>query len=329
MLSLFAYLPTICSASGAGFVSAFGDALQIPGISPLPRSSVPPMLFTPDNPFAQIFFRDSPKLRHLGGVLINTFEELEPEAMEALNGNKVTDGLPQVFAVGPLEPCEFEKNLEQEQYSSALWKWLDEQLDGSVVYVSFGSRTALSRDQIRELGEGLVKSGYRFLWVVKDKIVDKEDEEGVETVVGEEVMKSITKDKGLVVKTWVDQGRILGHKAVGGFVSHCGWNSVVEAAINGVRMLAWPQNGDQKINAEVVEESGLGMWVKSWGWSGENVVSGSEIGERVRELMESQSLKVKAGRVGEEAKKAAHVGGTQERVFKELVETWKTKNLCA
>lgn len=71
--------------------------------------------------------------------MINTFEGLELEAIEALNENKVMDGLPQVLAVGPFKPCEFEKDEEQEQYSPALWKWLDKQLDGSVVYVSFGS----------------------------------------------------------------------------------------------------------------------------------------------------------------------------------------------
>jgi UDP:flavonoid glycosyltransferase YjiC (YdhE family) len=141
-------------------------------------------------------------------------------------------------------------------------KWLNEQPNGSVVYVSFGSRTAMLRDQSREIGNGLIKSGCRFLWVVKDKKVDKEEEEVLDKVVGRELMEHM-KGKGLVVKNWVDQGEILGHKAMGGFVSHCGWNSVIEAAWHGVPILGWPQHGDQKINAEVVEMSGLGMWVSS------------------------------------------------------------------
>ena len=116
----------------------------------------------------------------------------------------------------------------------------------------------MSRDQIREIGHGLIGSGCKFLWVVKDKKVDKEEEEGLDKVVGLELMESL-KENELVVKDWVDQGEILSHKAVGGFVSHCGWNSVIEAAWHGVPILAWPQHGDQKINAEVVERSGLGM----------------------------------------------------------------------
>jgi hypothetical protein len=68
-------------------------------------------------------------------------------------------------------------------------KWLDEQPNGSVVYVSFGSQTAMSRDQSREIGNGLIKSGCRFLWVVKDKKVENEEEEGLYEVVGCELME--------------------------------------------------------------------------------------------------------------------------------------------
>ncbi|KAF7828114.1 UDP-glycosyltransferase 13-like [Senna tora] len=59
------------------------------------------------------------------------------------------------------------------------------------------------------------------------------------------------KKRGMAVKTWVDQREILGHGSVGGFVSHYGWNSVVEAAWYGVRIMVWPLNGDQRLNAEV------------------------------------------------------------------------------
>ncbi|KAF7827397.1 UDP-glycosyltransferase 13-like [Senna tora] len=56
-------------------------------------------------------------------------------------------------------------------------------------------------------------------------------------------MKELKK-RGMVVKTWVDQREILGHGSVGGFVSHCRWNSVVEMAWYGLRILARPLNGD-------------------------------------------------------------------------------------
>jgi hypothetical protein len=217
MFSFFSYFPTFASKSS-------DDSAKIPGLTPIPRSSIPPLLLTSNSLFANIIKEDSPKVPKLNGVVINTFDGLEAESLGALNGGKVIEGLPSVFAVGPFAPCEFERGERGDQL-----KWLDEQLTGSVVYVSFGSWTAMSRDQIREIGNGLIKSGCRLLWVVKDKKVDKEEEEGLDEVVGGELMERV-KAKGLVVKTWVDQEEILGHRAVGGFVSHCGWNSVVEAA---------------------------------------------------------------------------------------------------
>ena len=129
-----------------------------------------------------------------------------------------------------------------------------------------------------------------------------------------------------MVKSWVDQGEILGHKAVGGFVSHCGWNSVIEAAWHGVPILAWPQHGDQKINAEVVERSGLGMWVTSWGWGEKDMVKGDEFGERIREMMGSELLRGQATHIREEARKALGDGGSCEMTFKRLVAEWKMKS---
>jgi hypothetical protein len=319
MFSFFSYFPTFTSKSNDD-PAMFDDVVEIPGLMPVPKSSIPPLLLIPNNLFAKIFKEDSYKVAKLTGVFINTFEGLEAESLEALNGGKVIEGLPSVFAVGPLAVCEFERVECGDQL-----KWLDEQPAGSVVYVSFGSRTAMSRDQIREIGNGLIKSGCRFLWVVKDKKVDKEEEEGLEEVVGHELMERM-KGKGLVVKTWVDQGEILAHRAVGGFVSHCGWNSVVEAAWHGVPILAWPQHGDQKINAEVVERSGLGMWVTSWGWGEQVVVKGEEIGERIREMMESKLLRREAAGVKEEGRKALRDGGSCGITFMRLFEEWQMSN---
>ncbi|KAK4346450.1 hypothetical protein RND71_032789 [Anisodus tanguticus] len=70
--------------------------------------------------------------------------------------------------------------------------------------------------------------------------------------------RELKRRQGMVVKEWVNQEEILAHPAIGGFFSHCGWNSVMEAAQRGVPMLAWTLNGDQRFNAEVVEKAGLG-----------------------------------------------------------------------
>lgn len=267
---------------------------------------------------------DSPNLTNLDGVFINTFEALESESLEALNAGKVVKGLPPVYAIGPFVPCEFEKESQsQSQSQKEAMKWLDDQPIGSVVYICFGSRTALEREQMREIGNGLMRSGCKFLWVVKDKIVDREEKEvGLEDVLGVELVEKM-REKGLVIKEWVEQSEILGHRSVGGFVSHCGWNSLMEAVRNGVRIMAWPQHGDQKINAELVEINGWGIWNKTWGWAGERVVKGDEIGEAIQEMMKNESLKVKAAQLKECARKVTDIGGDCEVTLKKIIEKWK------
>jgi UDP:flavonoid glycosyltransferase YjiC (YdhE family) len=171
-----------------------------------------------------------------------------------------------------------------------------------------------------------MRSGYNFLWVVKDKIVDKEDEEiGLDEVLGVELVEKM-KEKGLVIKEWVDQTKILSHKSVGGFVSHCGWNSIMEAALNGVPILGWPQHSDQKINAGLVEVSGWGIWNKSWGWSGERLVKGEEIGDAIKVIMENELLKVKARQIKEGGRKAISVGGDCEVTIQKLIQKWKNNS---
>ncbi|XP_054787005.1 UDP-glycosyltransferase 708D1-like [Prosopis cineraria] len=330
MFSFFSHLSVLDAAkkhAGGHPASFIGDAVEIPGIHlPVPRSSIPPLLLVPGSLFEKIFMEDSPRLTKLDGIFINTFEEMEEEAVAALNAGKVVPGLPPVHAVGPLMPCEFEKEQDQDMSANSPLKWLDAQPEGSVVYVCFGNRTATTREQLKEMAEGLLRSGYRFLWVVKLKMVDKEDDEDLEQVLEPEVMKKM-KEKGLVVKTWVNQGEILGHTSVGGFLSHGGWNSIVESIWHGVPILSWGQNGDQKITSEVVAESGTGVWPVEWGWGGEAVVKAEEIGKAVREIMSSESLKARALQLKEAARKAAGVGGSCEVKIRTMIEKWKKKNV--
>ncbi|CAI8588009.1 unnamed protein product [Vicia faba] len=321
MFSFFSYFPSVAASTSSS------DGVQIPEVGTIPRSSIPPLLLNPTSLFSKIFMEDGPKLKKLHGVLINTFEGLEGNVLKALNNGKVVKELPPIYGVGPFVPCDFEKIEQTGVTVTTPLNWLDDQPDGSVVYVSFGSRTAIGRDQIREIGEGLVRSGYKFLWVVKDKKVDREEEgeeEGLEEVLGIELMKRI-RENGLVVKKWVDQSEILSHKSVGGFVSHCGWNSVIEAAWFGVPIIGWPQIGDQKINAELVSKGGWGVWKKEWGWEGECVVKGEEIGEAIKQMMNDESIGIKATQIKEAARNDISVGGGSKVAIQALKEVWKKK----
>ncbi|XVF85855.1 hypothetical protein PTKIN_Ptkin17bG0151300 [Pterospermum kingtungense] len=313
MFSLLAYWRSIAVVDGS---LQIGSVIEIPGIPPMPRSSFPPILQNPNTLFAQIFSDNSRTLSKVNGVFLNTFEGLEKQSLDMLTGAKPIEGLPPVFAVGPLLPCEFEG-----QESPATLKWLEDQEEGSVVYVGFGSRTATSKEQIRELGMGLVLSGCKFLWVLKTKIVDKDEEESLDEILGQDLMQRIkSSNNGLVSREWVNQWEILGHKAVGGFVSHVGWNSVVEAALYGVPMLAWPYHmfGDQRINLEAVEATGWVLCVESWAWGEDVVLKGEDIGDKIKDLMGSESLKLEAARISQEAKKAV-----SEDTLKKLLLSWK------
>ncbi|KAH7674339.1 UDP-glucuronosyl/UDP-glucosyltransferase protein [Dioscorea alata] len=311
MLALGAYFPTHIDIDQS---QRSKDHVEVPGVGFIPMASIPPQLHNPSDLFTTQVVTNGRALMQANGVLINTFEALEPETLTALNNGVVLPGLPPVMAVGPL------KQLPLMEASSSL-PWLDAQMEGSVVYVSFGSRTGMSVEQIRELGVGLERSGAKFLWVIKTKMVDKEEAQvELEELLGEELVKRIKERGSMVVHGWVEQEEILKHGAVGGFVSHCGWNSVMEAALHGVPMLAWPQHGDQRLNAEVVRRSGLGIWVEEWSWGGEGkVVKGEEIEERVKELMESPAVRSSVARVAAEAVKAVGDGGSSEKSLAEFI----------
>ncbi|GMN32706.1 hypothetical protein TIFTF001_049801 [Ficus carica] len=264
--------------------------VEISGLEPIPRSWIPPpLLQDTDNLLKMLFHR---KWQENDRIKWNS-----------------------VHAVGPLPPFNLEK--------SRPLAWLDDQPAQSVLYVSFGSRTAISRDQIRELGDGLVRSSKSFLWVVKDKKVDKEDSSELIDLIGHDLMERII-ERGFLVKNWLNQEEVLRHPAVAGFLTHCGWNSITEALWHGVPMLLWPQHGDQKINADLVERIGVGMWAKSWGWGGEAmVVNGEEIAEKVGEMMGNGILRLRAAEVRNDARMAVREGGSSYKRLADLIESWK------
>ncbi|PKA49152.1 UDP-glycosyltransferase 71B6 [Apostasia shenzhenica] len=161
MLALLAAFPFLPRPAGEAI------DVEIAGFK-IPVTSLPPPLSDPNHLFTTLFVENGRALPLSAGIVVNTFDALEPLTIAALNSGEVVPGLPPVYAVGPLLP------LKTSPYSPAI-QWLDEQPDRSVVYVSFGSRTAMSTDQIRELAKGLEMSGRRFLWALKTAKVDRED----------------------------------------------------------------------------------------------------------------------------------------------------------
>lgn len=128
-------------------------------------------------------------------------------------------------------------------------KWLDEKPMGSVIYISFGSYAKLSEEHMEEVAWGLRGCNKDFLWVVRETERKKLQAKLIEDMEG----------KGLVV-TWSKQIEVLAHDAVGCFVTHCGWNSTMEAMCLGVPMVCVPQRTDQPTNAKFAADAwGVGV----------------------------------------------------------------------
>ncbi|KAI3980430.1 hypothetical protein MKX01_038602 [Papaver californicum] len=182
------------------------------------------------------------------GMVFNSFHELEGIYLDHMKrayfGNK------RVWAVGPLSQSgPTERGGATSEQSGDIFSWLDTCDDHSVVYICFGSQAVLDNKQMEALAVGLDKSGVKFVWCVKEPTVGH--------VSGEYGMvpswfEDRTAGRGLLVRGWAPQVLILKHKAIGSFLTHCGWNSVLESIGAGIPMLAWPMGADQFMNATLL-----------------------------------------------------------------------------
>ncbi|XP_040930034.1 cyanidin-3-O-glucoside 2-O-glucuronosyltransferase-like [Gossypium hirsutum] len=127
-----------------------------------------------------------------------------------------------------------------------IMEWLGKKEPGSVVLVSFRSDLFISKEDMEEIAMGLELSKICFIWAVGFQ-------GGYNTALLEGFSKRFEK-RGLMVQRWVPKAKILSHSSIGGFVSHCGWNSTLEGIINGVPIIAMPIKNDQPFNAKVVTE---------------------------------------------------------------------------
>ncbi|KAJ6798271.1 UDP-glycosyltransferase 73C6-like [Iris pallida] len=172
------------------------------------------------------------------GAVINTFHELEADYVELYAEATGKAVLP----VGPLSLCNKDaasraargkaSSVDEDEVS----RWLDGMEPGSVLFVSFGSLVRTQPLQVIEIGRGLESSGRPFIWVIKE--AERRCPEVEEWL--SEGFEERTGARGMIVTGWAPQMVILSHPAVGGFVTHCGWNSMLESVSSGVPMITWP-----------------------------------------------------------------------------------------
>ncbi|XP_020232576.1 anthocyanidin 3-O-glucosyltransferase 5 [Cajanus cajan] len=276
------------------------EPLKIPGCNPVrPDEVVHPMLDRSNREYKE-FLTTGGGIPLSDGVLINTWEELQRETLQALReGGLLSEALNMripIYAVGPLVR---QPESETSSVTHSLLTWLDEQPTESVVYVSFGSGGTMSCEQMTELAWGLELSERRFIWVARAPTEEAVDAAFFTTGsnAGDEVAKylpegflSRTRGLGLLVPEWAQQANILKHGSVGGFVSHCGWGSTLESLTNGVPLVAWPLYAEQRMNATLLAEE-LGLAVRPKVLPSKKVVGREEIARTVREVIpDDQSL---------------------------------------
>jgi hypothetical protein len=246
------------------------------------------------------------------GVIVNSFEELEKTHIPSLESFYM-DGA-KAWCLGPLFLHDKLEGLEKstaQKDSSMLTRWLNEQVKpDSVMYVSFGTQADVSDAQLDEVAFGLEESGSPFIWVSRS-----------ETWSLPSGMEEKKKGRGLIVKEWVDQRQILSHRAIGGFLSHCGWNSVLESLSADVPILAWPMIAEQFLNAKfIVDVLGAALGVRG---SNEVFVSRQAISEGVKELMAGQKgrrARERAEAIGRVARRAVQNGGSSHDALSKLID---------
>ncbi|KAH7845198.1 hypothetical protein Vadar_009043 [Vaccinium darrowii] len=157
-----------------------------------------------------------------------------------------------VQPVGPLvqEIMDRDEDIE-------VMRFLHNKDESSVVFVSFGTEFFLSNEEMHEIAHGLELSRVNFIWVIRFPLGEKTS---IEDALPQGFLDRVG-DLGMVVEGWSPQAKILGHSSTGGFVSHCGWSSVMESIKFGVPIIAMPMHLDQPLNAGLVDEVGVGMEV--------------------------------------------------------------------
>lgn len=259
-------------------------------------------------------------------IIFNTFDSLEHQVLASIEPvfrkpiytiGQIASLVNQLVPSGPLK-----------SFRPSLWKddteclqWLAQWGPNSVVYVNYGCVTVMSQDNLVEFAWGLANSNRPFLWVVRPDVVMGESGSLPQGFIDE------TRSRGLVV-TWCPQEEVVSHPSVGVFVTHCGWNSMLEGVcLGGVPLICWPFFAEQQTNCRYAcceEEWGVGLELSK-------EVRREEVERMIREVMDTEKgekMRRRALEWKEKAEKATRFGGSSfvnfEKFVKELLETYSS-----
>ncbi|MCD9645653.1 hypothetical protein HAX54_034715 [Datura stramonium] len=261
------------------------------------------------------------------GDIFNTCRDIEGPYLDALA--KQSDR--PIWSLGPLINNVHIVHNNQESSSSSssspnkilsrhrCIEWLDKKPKNSVIYVSFGTVTTFSPEQINELALGLERSNQNFIWVLREK-----DKKGNDVMTEKDVSKTKLPagleervgERGIIAREWVPQLEILGHPATGGYLFHSGWNSFLESVTVGVPMATWPIHSDNPFNDVLITKVlKVGVVVREWTHKDE-LVRSNTIENAVRTLMtspEGEEMRQRALDLSQAIKISGRDGGATKK----------------
>ncbi|XP_028783090.1 anthocyanin 3'-O-beta-glucosyltransferase-like [Neltuma alba] len=280
-------------------------------------------------------FRDSEL--NCYGRIVNSFAELEEEYIE--HYEKTTGKA--VWHVGPTtllnrsSEDKAERNLKAVVSEDEILSWLNSKQPNSVLYVCFGSGAYFTDEQLFEIASAMESSGHKFIWVVHNKgRTENETEEDRQKWMPREFEERMRReDRGMIIRGWAPQTLILDHAAIGAFMTHCGWNSLMEGICAGVPMITWPLHSEQFFNEKLLAQvHGIGVEVGADDWvlniyveyATKNLVKRDRIERAVRKLMdggdEAMDIRRRVRELTEKAKAAIGEGGSSQRKLTALIE---------
>jgi hypothetical protein len=255
-------------------------------------------------------------------ILMDTFQQLEPETIDYMS---------RFCMIKPVGPLFINPNTSIRgdflKPDEDCIEWLNSKPQASVVYISFGSLAHIGQEQADELAYGLLNSGISFLWVMKPPQKDSIFEMNV---FPDGFLERVG-NRGKVIQ-WSPQEEVLAHPSVACFVTHCGWNSSVEALTLGMPVVTFPQWGDQVINAKfLVDVFGVGVRL-SRGWGENRLISRDEVEKCLLEAtvgpkaveMKQNALKWKAA-----AADAVAEGGSSDKNIQSFVDEIRMRSCGA
>ncbi|XP_006663026.2 UDP-glycosyltransferase 72B3-like [Oryza brachyantha] len=324
-LSLLLHLPEL-DVSIPGEFRDLADPVRLPGCVPIPGKDILMPLQDKSKACYKWMVHHGRRYCDADAILVNSFEAVEPDAAKALRHPK--PGRPPVFPIGPLIQTHCADDAAPPSPRAACLGWLDRQPAKSVIFVSFGSGGALPTEHMRELALGLELSGQRFLWVVRSpsdegevsaNYYDAETKKDPFSYLPEGFVER-TKEAGLLVPSWAPQTKVLAHPATGGFLTHCGWNSVLESLVHGVPMVAWPLYAEQRQNAVLLAD-GVGAAIRVPEAKGKEKIAAA-----VRETMAGEgrgaAVRAKVAELQRMAAEGLRDGGAATSALDEVVNRW-------